>query len=145
MVSTGDDSSGLRWRQVPALLRCYALGDIKFGFIAYNVLAGVLLRDVLPDLDMICRYLRMDQQTDVTWFLNWILISLKGADCPPPPAKEGAHTHDEMFRSLRFCDDHERFCVNLQCISGCGLSCWACGLLSQTEDAGSWHNAESGI
>ena len=84
MVSTRDDSSGLRWRQVPALLRCYALGDIKFGFIAYNVLAGVLLRDVLPDLDMICRYLRMDQQTDVTWFLNWILISLKGVDCPPP-------------------------------------------------------------
>ena len=56
-VSTGDNLWGLRWSEIPAALRCYALGDIKFGFITYNVLVGLLLRDLFPDPDMLCRYL----------------------------------------------------------------------------------------
>lgn len=59
--------------EVPAPLKCYALGDIKFGFITYNVLAGLLLQDVFPDPDMLCRYLETDQQNAVTWFLDWVL------------------------------------------------------------------------
>ena len=44
MVSTADDLWGLRWNMIPDALKCCALGDIKFGFITYNVLAGLLLR-----------------------------------------------------------------------------------------------------
>ena len=42
-VSTGDNLWGIRWEMIPASLQCYALGDIRFGFITYNVLAGLLL------------------------------------------------------------------------------------------------------
>ena len=45
-VSAGDDCWELRWEEIPEALRCYALGDIRFGFITYNVLAGLLLRDI---------------------------------------------------------------------------------------------------
>ena len=38
-VSTGDDCWGLRWEEILEALRCYALGDIRFCFITYNVLA----------------------------------------------------------------------------------------------------------
>ena len=55
MVSTGgDDLCGLKWSMIPDALKCYALGDIKFGFITYNVLAGLLLRDIFPDPDALC-------------------------------------------------------------------------------------------
>ena len=37
-VSTGDDLWGIRWEKIPASLQCYALGDIRFGFITYNCL-----------------------------------------------------------------------------------------------------------
>jgi len=33
MVSTGDDLWGVRLHKIPDPLKCYALGDIKFGFI----------------------------------------------------------------------------------------------------------------
>ena len=56
-VSTGDDCWGVRWQQVPDWLKCYALGDIQFGFVTYNVLAGLLLRDVFPDPDVLCSFL----------------------------------------------------------------------------------------
>ena len=46
MVSTGDNLWGLRWDRI---LQCYTLGDIKLGFMTYNVLAGLLLRVVFPD------------------------------------------------------------------------------------------------
>ena len=32
-VSTGDDLWGIRWEKIPTSLQCYALGDIRFGFI----------------------------------------------------------------------------------------------------------------
>ena len=80
MVSTADDLLGLRWSMIPDALKCYALGDIKFGFITYNVLAGLLLRDVFPDPDALCWYLQTDQLHASTWFLNWLLRSLEGVE-----------------------------------------------------------------
>ena len=32
-VLTGHDYWGVRWQQIPESLRCYALGDIMFGFV----------------------------------------------------------------------------------------------------------------
>ena len=58
-------------------LRCYALGDIKFGFTAYNVPPGLILRDTFPNPEMLWRYLVCDQLTAVNWFLDWVLISWK--------------------------------------------------------------------
>ncbi|MBZ5782302.1 hypothetical protein K8366_25390, partial [Klebsiella aerogenes] len=69
---------GLRWKEIPKCLKCYALGDIKFGFITYNVLAGLPLRDVFPDPDVVCRFLKCNQITAVNWFLEFLLFSLEG-------------------------------------------------------------------
>ena len=99
MVSTGDELWGLKWSMIPDALKCYALGDIKFGFITYNVLAGLLLRDVFPDPDMLCWYLETDQCGAVTWFLNCILKSLEGVEVYQTA---DALTRAEMIRSLRF-------------------------------------------
>ena len=54
---TRDSLWGIKWDEIPASIQCYALGDIKFGFITYNVLAGILLRDMFPDPDVLCKYL----------------------------------------------------------------------------------------
>jgi len=74
-VLTGHDYWGVRWQQIPESLRCYALGDIMFGFVFYNVLSGLLLRDVFPDPDVLCRFLKCNQKTAADWFLDFILMS----------------------------------------------------------------------
>ena len=107
MVSTADDLWGLKWDEIPGPLKCYALGDIKFGFITYNVLAGLLLRDVFPDPDVLCWYLESDQFCAVTWFLDWILRSLEGVEVYQM-AEEEAETRVAMIKSLRFRDDRDK-------------------------------------
>ena len=67
-MSTGDDCWGTRWNIIPASLQCYALGDIKFGFITYNVLAGLLLRDLFLDPDVLCRYLDKHEIGEINKF-----------------------------------------------------------------------------
>ena len=108
-VSTGDDCWGIRWEMIPKSLQCYALGDIRFGFITYNVLAGLLLRDVFPDPDILCRFLKGDQETAVTWFLEFLVMSLEGTEYHQI-AEDQAQTREEMVRSLRFRDAREKLC-----------------------------------
>lgn len=71
---------GIRWKKIPASLQCYALGDIQFGFITYNVLARLLLRDLFLDPDVLCRYLECTQLTAVNWFLVLVMLSLEGVE-----------------------------------------------------------------
>ena len=108
-VSTGDDKWGIRWNMIPAFLQCYALGDIKFGFIAYNVLAGILLRNVFPDPDILCRYLDCTQLGAVNWFLEFLMLSLEGIEYHQG-AEEAAQTREEMVQSLRFRDERDKLC-----------------------------------
>ena len=105
-VSTGDDLWGIRWKKIPAVLQCYALGNIRFGFITYNVLAGLLLRDVFPDPDVLCRYLDCTQLTAVNWFLEFVLISLEGVEYHQV-AEEAARSRTEM---IRFRDARDKLC-----------------------------------
>ena len=100
MVSKGDELWGLKWSMIPDALKSYALGDIKFGFISYNVLAGLLLRDMFPDLDVLCWYLETDQSNAVTWFLDWVLKSLEGVEVYQA-AEEESQTRARIVRSLR--------------------------------------------
>jgi len=90
-VLTGDDYWSVRWQQIPESLRCYALGDIMFGFVSYNVLSGLLLRDVLPNPDVLCRFLKCNQKTAADWFLDFILMSPEGVEFHQA-VKEGAET-----------------------------------------------------
>ena len=109
VVSTGDYAWGVRWSMIPAALRCYTFGDIKFGFITYNVLAGLLLRNVFPDLDILGQYLETDQINVGTWFLDWVLKSLEGVEVYQVE-EEAALARVEMMRSLRFRDTREKLC-----------------------------------
>lgn len=70
-----------------------------------------LLRVIFPDPDMLFRFLESDQQTAITWFLDWFLISLEGVEFHLV-VKEGAQTRAEMIYFLRFRDAHERLCLD---------------------------------
>ena len=98
-VSTGDDCWGLRWEEIPEALRCYEFGDIRFSFITYNVLAGLLLRDIFLDPDILCSFLKCSQSTAVNWFLELVAMSLEGVEYHPV-AEEQAQTREEMVCSL---------------------------------------------
>ena len=89
--------------------QCYALGDIKFGFITYNVLAGILLRDLFPDPDVLCKYLECTQETAVNWFLEFLLLSLEGIEYHQGD-EEIAQTREEMVQTLRFRDENGKLC-----------------------------------
>jgi len=106
-VSTGDDLWGLPWAEIPASLQVYGLGDLKFGFIVYNVLAGVLLRDLFPDPDIVCRYLECDQEGAVNWFLDWLVLSLEGTEFHAD-SEERAVTRIDLLKSLRHRDSRDK-------------------------------------
>ena len=57
----------LRAKNMTAMgvLKVYALGDIKFGFCTYTVLAGILIRDLFPDPEILCKLLECSQKTAV--------------------------------------------------------------------------------
>ena len=97
-VSTGDNLWGIRWKKIPASLQCYALGDIKFGFITYNVLSGLLLRDLFPDPDVLCRYLDCTQIAAVNWFLEFVMLSLEGVEYHQG-VEEDVQSREEMIQS----------------------------------------------
>ena len=68
-VSTGDDLWGLPWAELPPSLQVYGIGDIQFEYICYSVLAGIMMRDLFPDPEIICKILGTEQQGTVNWFL----------------------------------------------------------------------------
>ena len=71
-VSTGDDSWGVPWNELPPSLQVYGIGDIRFGFICYNVLAGILARDLFPEPEIVCKTLKTEQRGAISWILEWI-------------------------------------------------------------------------
>ena len=58
----------------------YGLGDLKFGHLTYIVLTGILLPDLHPDPDVVCKFLNTDQLKGVEWFYEWIIKSLDGVE-----------------------------------------------------------------
>ena len=65
-VSTGDDLWGVLWKELPCSVQVYRIGDIRFGFICYNVLAGIMIRDLFPDPDIVCKTLKTEQRGAVS-------------------------------------------------------------------------------
>ena len=47
-VSTRDDLWGIPWADLPPSFQVYGIRDIRFGYICYSVLAGIILRDLFP-------------------------------------------------------------------------------------------------
>ena len=73
------------------------------------MLAGLLLRDLFPDPDVLCRYLDCMQDTAVNWFLEFVMLSLEGVEYHQG-AEEAAQSREQMIRSLRFRDARDKLC-----------------------------------
>ena len=79
-VSTGDNLWEIPWNVLPPSLQVYGIWDIRFGFICYNVLAGIIIRDLFPEPDIVCKTLKTEQRGAVSWILEWISKSLEGVE-----------------------------------------------------------------
>ena len=99
--STGDDKWGWSWSEIPEALRVYGLGDIRFGYMCYTILAGILLADTFPDPEICCKYLESSQVRFTSFFMDWLRSSLEGIDVCSEKVKE-AGTRKGLIRSLRF-------------------------------------------
>ena len=101
-VSTGDGKWAWRWEELPDSLKIYCLGDLRFGFMTYNILTAVLIRDVFPDPDIVLKFLGIvDQIKAVRWILEMVLLSLDGVEVHNVDF-DAARTRYEMIKSLRF-------------------------------------------
>ena len=65
-ISTGKDLWGLPRKDLPSSLQVYGIGDIRFGFKCYNVFAGIMIRDLFPDPEIVCQILKMEQRRAVS-------------------------------------------------------------------------------
>ena len=79
----------------------YGIGDIRFGFICYNVLAGIFARDLFPEPEIVCKILKTEQRGAISWVLEWIIKSLEGVELHQQ-ADEDATTRRELLSALRF-------------------------------------------
>ena len=101
VCSKGDNSWGLRYQDLPHSLRVYAMGNIKFGFLTYNVLISLFLREMFPDPDIAC-YLSSCNQTDyISWFCVWIGQTLQNS-AVFSPAVSVSVTRSDLLASLRY-------------------------------------------
>jgi len=98
-VSTVNVCMGVRWQLIPESLRCYALDEIMFGFVTYNVLTGLLFKDDSPGPDILCRFWKCNQKTAVVWFLEFVVMSLEGEEFHLG-VEERAETREGLIRSL---------------------------------------------
>ena len=101
-VSTGDGKWAWRWEEIPDSLKVYCLGDLRFGFMTYNVLAAILIRDLFPDPDIVLKFLGIvDQFKAVRWILELVMLSLDGVEVHNVDF-DAARSRYEMIKSLRF-------------------------------------------
>ena len=99
--STGDDKWGWSWNEIPDALRVYGLGDIRFGYMCYTVLAGIMLMDTYPDPEICCRYLSAGQLKFASFFMDWLRSSLEGIEVCPEKMKV-AESRKGLIKALRF-------------------------------------------
>ena len=100
--STGDGKWSYRWEEIPDPLKIYCLGDLRFGYMTYNTLAAVFIRDLFPDPDIVCKFLGITNQIEaVRWILELVLLSLDGVEVHNVDF-DAAQTRLDMVKSLRF-------------------------------------------
>ena len=95
----------------PPNLQVSGIGDIRFGCICYSVLAGIILRDLFPEPDILCRTLKREQQGAVSWILEWILKSLEGVELHQDADKKSS-SQAELLTALRFRDSRNKIDKN---------------------------------
>ena len=56
-------------------MKVFALGNLKAGHAAMVVLMGVIIRDIFPDPDVLCKQLRLFQVECCRWICELLLGS----------------------------------------------------------------------
>lgn len=64
------------WDKLPQEFKIYAIGDVKFGHMAFIVLSSILIRDVFPDPESLCYVADTSQHSMVKKVCKWIRESL---------------------------------------------------------------------
>ena len=100
-VSTGDDLWGLPWAELPPSLQVYGISDIRFGYICYSFLAGIKIRDLYPEPEIVYKILNAEQGGAVCWILEWIVKSLEGVELHPD-TEEKASSRVGLLSALWF-------------------------------------------
>ena len=106
VCSQADGVWGVSYGMLPEAFQVYALGDIKFGFLAYNVLISLLLRQMFPDPDICCRMSRCTQNVWVAWFNHFVRDALVGT-CIYNPDIEAAvvsGSRRDLMLSIKYRD-----------------------------------------
>ena len=65
------------------------------------VLMGLLLQDLFPDPDALCKQLRLYQNDAVSWFTELIVCSACNTELDGEKAKD-ARTREELMRCIRY-------------------------------------------
>ena len=101
ICSRADGCWGIRYQEIPESLQIYAIADVKFGFLAYNILISLLMRQLFPDPDICCRMGKCTQIAWVGWCFRWIRDSLEGTAVFYEDIKVAA-TRRDLISSIRY-------------------------------------------
>ena len=101
MCSAGDGTWGLKYSSIAEPLQVYAIANVKFGFITYNVLISLLMRQLFPDPDICCHMAGCMQEQWADWFFKWIRDTLIGTVVYDPDVSV-AGTRRELMAALKY-------------------------------------------
>ena len=69
--------------------------------------AGIIIRDVVPEPEIVCKTLKTEQGGSVSWILEWITKSQEGVELHQAAAKN-ASSRAELLAALRFRDSRNK-------------------------------------
>ena len=99
--STGDGKWAWQWAKIPAALRVYALGDLRFGHMTYITLAGILMADLFPDPEICCKFLGVFQFEACRMILSLIRGTLNSIGIAAEEARR-ADNRVDLIKCLRY-------------------------------------------
>ena len=95
-----DDKWCLPFDDIPHSLQVYANGDVKIGFVCYNMLAATLLTEICPDPEVTSYLTGCSQFECLEWWCCWLKKALMGV-MTHIPATDTATTREELLQGLR--------------------------------------------
>ena len=84
VVSHGDSTWGRSWGSLDRSLRAYCIMNVGHRHIIFNVLSGLLLRELFPDPEGACYVTGTLQFEFVEWFNSYLVQVLTGMDISNP-------------------------------------------------------------
>ena len=99
-VDAGDEKWGQKWEYIARSMKVFALGNLKAGHAAMVVLMGVIIRDIFPDPDVLCKQLRLFQVECCRWICELLLGSCENKEINLSLSR-GATTREELIRAIR--------------------------------------------